>query len=69
MLPEAIQYLEMAITINPNIAKAHNNLAVAYHSAGKYQLAREHLKTAQRLGYNVHPEFVKLLNKDSSENN
>ena len=34
-LNEAIAQLKMAIEINPKLAKAHNNLAIAYHTTGK----------------------------------
>ncbi|NOZ61645.1 MAG: tetratricopeptide repeat protein [Calditrichaeota bacterium] len=64
MLKEAIESLETAVSLNSNLAKAHNNLAVAYHSAGKIDLAWQHIQLAKNLGYQIHPEFVKLLQKE-----
>ena len=69
MLKQAIENLERAVSINPNLAKAHNNLAVAYHSAGKIELAWQHLQRAKNMGYQVHPEFIKLLKKERKSRN
>ena len=67
MLDEAIEQLNMAIEIEPKLAKAHNNLAIAYHSAGNYNLAWQHIRIAQGLNYVVNPQFIEILGKDSNK--
>jgi tetratricopeptide (TPR) repeat protein len=92
---EAIQALEKALELNPDIAQAwsnlanaylqkgdvqkaietnqrllrlaptfglgHNNLAVAYFHSGEYEKAIEHTDEARKYGFQVHPEFLKML--------
>ena len=58
---EAIDLYKKAIGINPDYADAHNNLAVAYYHEGQYDLAIEHYDKAIELGYEINPEFLKLL--------
>jgi tetratricopeptide (TPR) repeat protein len=92
---EAIQALEKAIELNPEIAQAwnnlanaylqrdqiekaieigqklvkmaptfglgHNNLAFAYYSKGDHPNAIKHVDEAQKLGFEVHTEFLSKL--------
>jgi len=61
MFDEAIAECKKAIAINPNYAKAHNNLAVVYYEQGQYDLAIKHCDKAIELGGKVHPEFLEAL--------
>ena len=55
MFNKAIAEYKQALKTNPNYAQAHNDLAVDYYyHRGEYSLAI-------RLGYQVHPEFLKAL--------
>jgi tetratricopeptide (TPR) repeat protein len=58
---EAIILLKKAIEIDQNFAVAHSNLAIAYYHNKQYSLAIKHCNRALALGYNVPPEFIKLL--------
>jgi len=58
---EAIELYKKALQIDPHFAEAHNNLAEIYYSQKQYDLAVEHCVIAIRFGYNVRPEFAKLL--------
>jgi len=64
MYDEAIAECKDALEINPNLAEAHNNLAVSYYYKGKYKLAIKHCDRAIELGYEVHPELLKALEPD-----
>lgn len=65
----AIAKLKITIQIDPDLAKAQNNLAIAYHSIGKYNSAWQHVKTAQQLNYQVNPQFIDVLKKDTRKSN
>jgi len=57
----AIAEYKQAIAINPDLAEAHNNLAVAYFFQKEYNLAAIHCDRAIKLGFAVHPQFLKDL--------
>ena len=46
------QYL-IAVTVEPDLAKAHESLGISYTSMGKFDLARYELATALRLDPNL----------------
>ena len=50
-----------ALAINPNLADAHNNIAVAYYYMGNYKLAIDHYDKAQELGFGVNQKLLALL--------
>ncbi|OGW75826.1 MAG: hypothetical protein A2Z72_04135 [Omnitrophica bacterium RBG_13_46_9] len=58
---EAITAFKEALNIEPNYPVVHNNLALAYYKKEQYHLAIEHCDMAVNLGYEVHPELLKLL--------
>lgn len=58
---EAIEAYKKILEIEPNLAAAHNNLAVAYYYDRQYDLAVKHIEIAQQLGYKVSPEFLGLI--------
>ncbi|MEW6104661.1 MAG: tetratricopeptide repeat protein [bacterium] len=51
--------------INPRYAEAYNNRGVVYYAKGEYDKAWKDVYKAQSLGYQVKPEFLKLLRKAS----
>jgi len=60
---EAETVSRMALEINPRLSDGHNNLRVVYFYLEKYALAWKHMKKAEELGMNVHPDFRKELQK------
>jgi tetratricopeptide (TPR) repeat protein len=50
-----------AVEMAPDFALGHNNLASAYYNNGDYKKAIEHLDKAVELGFEPHPEFLKVL--------
>jgi tetratricopeptide (TPR) repeat protein len=61
MFDEAIAEYKKAIAINPNLAEAHYNLAVAYYYKGQHGLAIEPCDRAIELGYKAQPELLEAL--------
>jgi len=61
MLDEAILEYKKALAINPNLAKVHNNLGIAYYYKGDYKLAILHCDKAVDLEGNVNPKLLELL--------
>ena len=68
MIDEAISEYRMVLNMNPDYAKAHNNLAVAYFAKECLDLAWKHVRIAQKLNNPPHSEFLKLLKKASEVN-
>jgi tetratricopeptide (TPR) repeat protein len=63
-LPDkAISEYQAALAINPNHGGAHNNLAVAYFRKKDFELAALHCDKAVKVGFPVHPEFKKALER------
>ncbi len=54
---------ERVIAIDPRNAQAYNNIAVVYFRLEKYSEALSHLKKAESLGFQVHPDFKSSLLK------
>jgi len=57
-IDEAINYLSLAIKINPEFAIAHNSLAVAFQERHQYDIAIEHYKEALQIKSN----FIEAYN-------
>jgi len=57
----SIALLEKVLLVNPRLALAHNNLAVAYYYNKNYKLAILHCDKAIESGYNVSPRILSLL--------
>jgi tetratricopeptide (TPR) repeat protein len=58
--------LERAVALgplDPNIAPARNNLAIAYCYLGNYEKALEQLHAARNLGYSVDPSFREMVER------
>lgn len=60
-LNEAIELWEKGVQLSPSFSIAHFNLATFYYQQGKYDLAVKHCDEVIRLGYDVDPKFLKLL--------
>jgi tetratricopeptide (TPR) repeat protein len=60
-LDSAIAAGEKAVSLAPKFGVAHNNLAVAYHYHGDYDLALGHLEKARKIGYAVSPQFEEMV--------
>lgn len=62
--------LERAVALralDPNIAPARNNLAIAYCYLGNYEDALDQLLAARNLGYPVDPSFREMVERMLSE--
>ncbi len=59
------------LELAPDFALGYNNLANAYYMKGEYEEAVRNCDKAAALGFEVHPEFLKLLDpyrrKESSQ--
>lgn len=62
---KAILDFTKAIEIRPNEAQTYNDRAVAYFFKNEYSKCWDDVHKAQALGYNIHPEFLKNLQKAS----
>jgi tetratricopeptide (TPR) repeat protein len=60
-LDSAIAAGKKAVSLAPKFGVAHNNLAVAYHYHGDYDLALDHLEKARKIGYAVSPQFAEMV--------
>ena len=60
-LESAIAAGEKAVSLAPKFGVAHNNLAVAYHYHGDYDLSLDHLEKAKKIGYAVSPQFEEMV--------
>ncbi|MDD5116713.1 MAG: tetratricopeptide repeat protein, partial [Candidatus Omnitrophica bacterium] len=60
-IDKAISIWETIVARSPNFTTAHFNLAVFYYKQGKYDLAIRHCDKLIKLGNQVHPDFLKLL--------
>ncbi|MBM3255547.1 MAG: tetratricopeptide repeat protein [Candidatus Omnitrophica bacterium] len=58
---ESIIAYQKALQISPRAAIVHNNLAAVYYKENEYALAIKHLDLATKFGYQVNPEFLRLL--------
>ena len=62
---EAIAAYEKAIALRPDCAEAYGNRAIAHYSKRNYDKAWADVNACQRLGEEVHPEFLAELRKAS----
>ena len=60
-IDKAVELWNGIIKFNPDFSTAHFNLAVFYYKQGKYDLAIKHCNWVIRLGSQVDPVFLKLL--------
>jgi len=61
-LPDAaISMFQNALSINPNDAEAHYNLAGTYYHKGEFELAIQHCDRAKELGREIHPDLAERL--------
>lgn len=61
---EGVEYLQKVLTINPNLADVHHNLAISFKQQQKYQEAIFHYQQAIKLtpkAVNIHNQLAKLL--------
>jgi tetratricopeptide (TPR) repeat protein len=58
---EAIPAFQKAMERDPNNVSLYSNLAQVYYYDKKYDLAIKYCDQARKLGYDVDPEFLKLL--------
>ena len=58
---ESIREAQGALRIRPNSGLAHYSLAVAYDLTGQFNLARENLNLAIKLGYQNDPEHLRIV--------
>jgi tetratricopeptide (TPR) repeat protein len=54
---DAQREYEAALKVNPKFGEAHNNLAVLLMLQGRLPEASEHLKSAEKAGFHVNPQF------------
>jgi protein O-mannosyl-transferase len=59
---DAIIFYQILLEIAPQKGEICNNLALAYFYKKEYTLSKEYLEQSINSGYNVNPEFMKLLN-------
>ncbi|HEX5044372.1 MAG TPA: tetratricopeptide repeat protein [Candidatus Polarisedimenticolaceae bacterium] len=62
---EARAAWETSAQLNPSFAMIHNNLAVIYWKAGRFNDAQTELATAERLGFPVNPKMKEDLARAS----
>ncbi|MFA5251958.1 MAG: tetratricopeptide repeat protein [Phycisphaerae bacterium] len=53
-----------AIEIDPKMGDAHNGLAFAFYRLEKYDLAWQHIKTAEKLGVEVSKDMLAAIEKE-----
>jgi tetratricopeptide (TPR) repeat protein len=54
---DAEREYKAAIATDPKSGEAYNNLAVVYLQTGRFKEAEESVKSAERVGYKVHPQL------------
>ena len=54
---EAEREFLAAVTADPSLGEAHNNLAALYFMAGQLEPASRHLERAEATGFKVHPQL------------
>ena len=64
----AISELDRVLEKNPRDARAYYERGLVYYNKGEYDKARQDVQRAQSLGYQVPPEFLKLLSETSQKN-
>jgi Flp pilus assembly protein TadD len=61
--PDAEREWVAAVTANPRLGEAHNNLAVIYMTTGRKKEAEEAVKAAERGKFRVHPQLKADIQK------
>jgi tetratricopeptide (TPR) repeat protein len=64
----AISEFNRVLEKNPRDARAYYERGLVYYNMGEYDKASQDVRRAQSLGYQVPPEFLKLLSEGLSEN-
>ena len=64
---QAISNYTKAIETNPKDGEAYNNRAVMYFGEREYAKAKEDIRKAQALGYEVSPQFLEKLKQCSAD--
>jgi Flp pilus assembly protein TadD len=54
---EAEREYKAAIATDPKSGEAYNNLAVVYLQTGRFKEADDAVKSAEKAGFNVHPQL------------
>lgn len=62
---QAISDYTKAIEINPDDGEAYNNRAIMYFGEKEYAKAKEDVRRAQALGYEVSPQLLKNLSDEA----
>jgi tetratricopeptide (TPR) repeat protein len=65
----AIADYSNALDINPRYAKAYYDRGVAYYFKGEYEKSWADIRRAQNLAYQIPPQFLERLYKDSNRQN
>jgi tetratricopeptide (TPR) repeat protein len=60
---QAVSELSRTLEKNPQNARAYYERALVYYDKGAYDKARQDARKAQRLGYEVPAEFLRLLSE------
>lgn len=50
-----------AVELDPKMADAHYGLGFAYYKLKNYDLALEHIKTAEQLGKTINPNLITAI--------
>lgn len=64
----AISEFDALLENNPHNARAYYERGLVYYNKGEYDKARQDVRKAQGLGYEVPAEFLRLLSEASQEN-
>lgn len=60
---KAVSSYLSAVEIKPDLAEGHNGLGICYYYLKKYDLAWEHIKKAEALGFEVQKELYEAVRK------
>jgi tetratricopeptide (TPR) repeat protein len=66
-LEDAEKAYESAVKADGGLGEAHNNLAFVYFKTGRYELATEQIRLAEKAGVRVHPQFKKDVDKAAKQ--
>ena len=64
----AISEFDKVLEKNPRDARAYYERGLVYYNKGEYDKAWQDVHKAQSLGYQVPPEFLKLLSEVTQQN-
>ncbi|MCG2813339.1 MAG: tetratricopeptide repeat protein, partial [Thermodesulfovibrionales bacterium] len=60
-IDKSIEMNKKMLELAPDFSLGYNNLANAYYMKGQFNEAIQYCEKASELGFEVHPEFLKLL--------